>query len=66
MKCQQNQSTASGQGQSLNSAFAAAIGQPDVAKDGFFYNSSRGYEEDAMSFAKRTVELANQLAQRVP
>ena len=42
------------------------MGQPDVAKDGFFYDSSRGYDEDAMSFAKRTVELANQLTQRVP
>ena len=52
-------STAPGQGQSLNSAFAVAMGQPDVAKDGFFYDSSRGYDEDAMSFAKRTVELAN-------
>ena len=62
-------STAPGQGQSLNSGFAVAMGQPDVAKDGFFYDSSRGYDEDAMSFAKRTVdtvELANQLAQRVP
>ena len=59
-------STAPGQGQSLNSTFAVAMGQPDVAKDGFFYDSSRGYDEDAMSFAKRTVELANQLAQRVP
>ena len=41
-------STAPGQGQSLNSAFAVGMGQPDVAKDGFFYDSSRGYDEDAI------------------
>ena len=41
-------STTPGQGQSLNSAFAVAMGQPDVAKDGFFYDSSRGYDEDAI------------------
>ena len=50
--------SASEQGQDLNSAFAAAMGQPNAVRNGFFYDG----EEDAMFFATRTVDLARQLA----
>ena len=50
------------QGQDLSSAFAAATGQPHAATDKLYYDSERGYNEDALMFADRTIELAYQLA----
>ena len=54
--------SASEQGQDLNSAFSAAMGQPNAVRTGLFYDSTNGCDDDAMFFAKRTVELARQLA----
>jgi hypothetical protein len=54
--------SASEQGQDLNSAFTAAMGQPNAVGNSLFYDSEKGYNEDAMLFAERTIELANQLA----
>ena len=54
--------SASEQGQDLNSAFAAAMGQPNAVGNSLFYDSGKGYNEDAMLFAERTIELAKQLA----
>lgn len=54
--------SASAEGQYLNSAYAAAMGQPDEIRYHFFYDGSEGYEEDAVLFAHRAVELAGELA----
>lgn len=51
---------ASSQGQDLNSAFAAAMGQPRAVRTGAYEDAGRTSEE-AIQFAKRTVELADQL-----
>lgn len=55
--------SASQQGQDLNSAFAAAMGQPDAVRTGAFEEAGRT-SDDAFLFAKSTVELAHQLARR--
>lgn len=50
------------QGKDLRSVFAAATGQPHAAADKLYYDSERGYNEHALMFADRTIELAYQLA----
>jgi len=54
--------SASEQGQDLSSAFAAAVAQPDAVGDRLFYDPEKGYNEDALLFAERTIQLANELA----
>lgn len=54
--------SASEQGQDLNSAFAAAMGQPNAVGNKLFYDPEKGYNEDAFFLAERTIELANELA----
>lgn len=54
--------SASAEGQYLNSAYAAAMGQPEEIRYRFFYDGSESYEKDAVLFAHRAVELAGQLA----
>ena len=54
--------SASEQGQDLSSAFAAAVAQPDAVRDRLFYDPEKGYNEDALFFAERTIQLANELA----
>ena len=46
----------------FNSAFAAARGQPDKARDKLFHEGSNEYREAATFFAERTIELVNFLA----
>ena len=57
--------SASEPGLDLNSAFAAAMGQPYSVNTGFFYDPITG-PDDAMLFARQAVELANQLGSAVP
>ena len=52
--------SASQQGQDLNSAFAAAMGQPADVRNGAYDEAGRTPDE-AMLFARKAVELANQL-----
>lgn len=54
--------SASEQGQDLSSAFAAAVAQPNAVGDKLFYDPDKGYNEDALFFAERTIRLANELA----
>lgn len=54
--------SASEMGDELNSAFAAARGQPTKATDRLFHEDSKEYREAATFFAERTIELANLLA----
>ena len=54
--------SASEMGDELNSAFAAARGQPGKATDRLFHEDSKEYREAATFFAERTIELANLLA----
>ena len=57
--------SASDNGQMLNSAFAAAMGQPDEVKFGTFYDSASGSDDNAIFFARRAVDLARDLASEV-
>ena len=54
--------SASEMGDELNSAFAAARGQPGKATDRLFHEGSNEYREAATLFAERTIELVNLLA----
>ena len=54
--------SASAQGQDLNSAFAASMGQPNAVGNKLFYDAEKGYNDDALFFAERTIDLANKLA----
>ena len=54
--------SASQQGQDLNSAFAAAMGQPEAVRTGAFEELGRTPDE-AFTFAKDTITMAYQLAQ---
>ena len=54
--------SASDKGQMLNSAFAAAMGQPDEVMYGSFYDSASGSDDDAIFFARMAVDLARDLA----
>lgn len=56
--------SASEQGQDLNSAFAAAMGQPEAVRTGAYDDAGRTREE-AFLFARTAVELADQLGQRL-
>ena len=56
--------SASQQGQDLNSAFAAAMGQPAAVRSGAFDDAGRNPDE-AILFAKTVVKLADQLGQRI-
>lgn len=56
--------SASQQGQDLNSAFAAAMGQPDAVRSGAYEDAGRTADE-AMMFAKIAVKLADQLGRRI-
>ena len=48
-------------GHSLTSAFSAAMAQPDLVKFGMGYDSANGSDEDAKSFAMRSIQLAKHL-----
>ena len=48
-------------GHDLTSAFSAAMAQPDLVKFGMGYDSANGSDEDAKSFARRTIQLADRL-----
>ena len=48
-------------GHDLTSAFSAAMAQPDLVKFGMGYDSANGSDEDARSFARRTIQLADRL-----
>ena len=56
--------SASLQGQDLNSAFAAAMGQPEAVRSGAYDDAGRTRDE-AMMFAKNVVDLADQLGRRL-
>ena len=56
--------SASQQGQDLNSAFAAAMGQPEDVRTGAYDDAGRTSDE-AMLFAMTTVKLADQLGRRL-
>ena len=56
--------SASQQGQDLNSAFAAAMGQPDAVRTGAYQEAERTNEE-AFLFARTAVTLADQLGRRL-
>ena len=56
--------SASQQGQDLNSAFAAAMGQPEDVRSGAYDDAGRTPDE-AMLFAMTTVKLADQLGRRL-
>ena len=56
--------SASEQGQDLNSAFAAAMGQPVAVRTGAYDEAGRTPDE-AMLFANTTVKLASQLGQNL-
>lgn len=56
--------SASKQGQDLNSAFAAAMGQPTAVRTGAYDDAGRTSEE-AFLFARTAVELADQLGRRL-
>ena len=54
--------SASDKGQTLNSVYAAALGQPDEVKFGAFYDSASGSDENALQYAHQAVILAKELA----
>ena len=56
--------SASQQGQDLNSAFAAAMGQPDAVRSGAYQEAGRTKDE-AFLFARTAVTLADQLGRRL-
>ena len=56
--------SASQQGQDLNSAFAAAMGQPDAVRTGAYQEAGRTNDE-AFLFARTAVTLADQLGRRI-
>ena len=56
--------SASEQGQDLNSAFAAAMGQPEAVRTGDYDDAGRTSEE-AFLFARTAVDLADQLGRRL-
>ena len=56
--------SASQQGQDLNSAFAAAMGQPDAVRTGAYQEAGRTNDE-AFLFARNAVALADQLSRRI-
>ncbi|MCY4416095.1 MAG: hypothetical protein OXE87_07280 [Chloroflexi bacterium] len=56
--------SASQQGQDLNSAFAAAMGQPDAGQTGAYQDAGRTNDE-AFMFARTAVTLADQLGRRI-
>lgn len=56
--------SASQEGQDLNSAFAAAMGQPTDVRSGAYDDAGRTQDE-AMLFAKTVVNLADQLARKL-
>ena len=56
--------SASQQGQDLNSAFAAAMGQPDAVRTGAYQEAERTNDE-AFLFARTAVTLADQLGRRL-
>ncbi len=56
--------SASQQGQDLNSAFAAAMGQPDAVRNGAYQEAGRTKDE-AVLFARTAVTLAEQLSRRL-
>ena len=56
--------SASQQGQDLNSAFAAAMGQPDAVRNGGYQEAGRTKDE-AFLFARTVVTLADQLGRRL-
>ena len=56
--------SASQQGQDLNSAFAAAMGQPDAVRTGAYQEAGRTNDE-AFLFARTAVALADQLGRRI-
>ena len=56
--------SASQQGQDLNSAFAAAMGQPEAVRSGAYDDAGRTRDE-AIMFAKNVVTLADQLGRRI-
>ena len=56
--------SASDQGQDLNSAFAAAMGQPEAVRTGAYDDAGRTSEE-AFLFARTAVDLADQLGRRL-
>ena len=56
--------SASPQGQDLNSAFAAAMGQPDAVRTGAYQEAGRTNDE-AFLFARTAVTLADQLGRRL-
>ena len=56
--------SASQQGQDLNSAFAAAMGQPDAVRTGAYQEAGRTNDE-AVLFARTAVTLADQLGRRL-
>ncbi|MCY4367730.1 MAG: hypothetical protein OXE17_16130 [Chloroflexi bacterium] len=56
--------SASQQGQDLNSAFAAAMGQPDAVRNGAYEEAGRTKDE-AFLFARTAVTLAVQLGRRL-
>ena len=56
--------TASREGQDLNSAFAAAMGQPTDVRSGAYDEAGRTQDE-AMLFAKTVVDLADQLGRKL-
>ena len=56
--------TVSEEGIDLCSAFAASMGRPASVKFGLFYDSKDGSDEDAIMFARRTIELAQRLAKK--
>lgn len=56
--------SASREGQDLNSAFAAAMGQPTDVQSGAYDEAGRTQDE-AMLFAKTVVNLADQLARKL-
>lgn len=56
--------SASHQGQDLNSAFAAAMGQPEAVRTGAYDEAGRTTEE-AFLFARTAVNLADQLGRKL-
>ena len=56
--------SASQQGQDLNSAFAAAMGQPDAMRSGAYEDAGRT-ADDAITFAETVVKLADELGRRL-
>lgn len=55
-------STMSEEGMDLCSFFAASMGRPDSVKFGFYGDNQNAVREDAILFARRTIERAGRLA----